>query len=112
MTTKTVDHPKSKSLPEFLPVIFANDEDDDTPGFVAAITNQAVQFDETVYRPGQDLSVVGRSLRFLSSVRLTCSCGCGATVEIESGEGGEMKELSRLMHGRIIRLTHCRLRTY
>jgi hypothetical protein len=47
---------------DFVPVIFANGEDDDIPGIVAAIENKRVQFDDKLYEPGEPLSVVRRKL--------------------------------------------------
>ena len=36
---------------DFVPVIFANGEDDDLPGIAAALQNEAVQYGEHVYLP-------------------------------------------------------------
>lgn len=46
----------------FVPVIFANGKDDDLPGIVAAIENRAVQFDEKIYRPDEDLTIFKREI--------------------------------------------------
>lgn len=46
----------------FIPVIFANGEDDDEPGLTAAANNEIVQFDETVYQPGQPITIVNRKI--------------------------------------------------
>ena len=47
----------------FIPVIFANGEDDDEPGLTAAANNEIVQFDETVYQPGQPITITNRQIR-------------------------------------------------
>lgn len=66
---------------EFVPVIFANGEDDDTPGFVAAIQNEAVQFDDVIFKPGEGLEITGRMLRF---------CVGGITVAYHDGTMGQL----------------------
>lgn len=53
-----------KTLPKFVPVIFANGNDDDLPGFEAAVKNVAVQYREKIYQPGEPIEIVGTYLRF------------------------------------------------
>lgn len=48
----------------FVPVIFANGEDDDLPGLEAAVTGGPVQFDEKIYRTGDRLEIRGRTMAF------------------------------------------------
>lgn len=45
------------------PIIFANDEDDDPPGLIAAIENRWVLFDDRLYQPGEPLIIERRRLR-------------------------------------------------
>lgn len=47
-----------------VPVIFANGEDDDLPGFTAALRNEPVLFGETIYQPGEDITINGKRLAF------------------------------------------------
>ncbi len=49
---------------EWLPVIFANGEDDDGPGVAAYISGKKVQFDDEVFPPEKDLHIVGRFMVF------------------------------------------------
>ena len=64
----TIDKPRDKVRPKldlgllFVPVIFANGEDDDVPGLVAAIEHKPVQFDERIYAPDEDIVISGRSI--------------------------------------------------
>lgn len=46
----------------FVPVIFANGEDDDLPGLAAAVENRHVQFDDRIYKPGEELIIDRRHL--------------------------------------------------
>jgi hypothetical protein len=46
----------------FVPVIFANGQDNDLPGIIAAIENRAVQFDEKIYQPGEAIEISKRVL--------------------------------------------------
>ncbi len=55
----------------FVPVIFANGEDDDTQGLIAAIENERVQFDEKIYDPGEHISISDRKI-LLSPAVFTC----------------------------------------
>jgi hypothetical protein len=56
------ERPTTKSLPRFVPVIFANGEDDDGPGLQACFDNEAVQFDDRIYEPGEPVSIFGRRI--------------------------------------------------
>lgn len=53
-----------------VPVIFANGEDDDLPGLVAAIENRRVQFDDRIYEPGEPLIIRERSLRSSQPIQI------------------------------------------
>jgi len=78
MDTDTLDRPVTAPKFELLPVIFANGEDDDLPGLVAAVLNEKVQFDERTYAPGEPIEIVGRSLLLSKGL-----CILGATDEVE-----------------------------
>lgn len=62
METTTIERPAAKQLPRFVPVIFANGQDNDSPGLQAACDNEAVQFDDRVYEPGESIDIIGRTL--------------------------------------------------
>lgn len=55
---------ETKTAIDFLPVIFANGEDDDSVGFAAALENAPVLFDGRVYRPGEAIKIIGRKMCF------------------------------------------------
>lgn len=55
---------RKEVLPDFVPVIFANGEDDDLPGFEAAVWNQRVQYDDHIYEVGEAIRIVGRNMYF------------------------------------------------
>jgi hypothetical protein len=64
-----------KNMPEWVPVIFANGEDDDTPGLIALFTNEKVQLDETIYKPGEAVTIVARRLVVTHSFKIVYSDG-------------------------------------
>jgi hypothetical protein len=66
--TATMTKPKTKL--DFVPVIFANGVDDDLPGIAAALRNERVQYEETIYEPFEDIFVFKKKLAF-SCARLT-----------------------------------------
>ena len=57
-------------LPEFIPVIFANGEDDDSDGIQAAVNNKKVLYGDTIYQPGQDLVVAKMTLCINKLIRV------------------------------------------
>jgi len=57
MDTILLERPVSKEMPEWVPVIFGNGEDDDTPGIVASLTNEKVQVGDVIFAPGEDVYV-------------------------------------------------------
>lgn len=48
---------RTKPLPRFVPVIFANGVDDDLPGIEAALRDEAVQLDGVICEPGDPVVV-------------------------------------------------------
>lgn len=46
----------------FIPVIFANGEDDDLPGLIAAVRNERVLYGQKVYEPDESICVRNRTL--------------------------------------------------
>jgi hypothetical protein len=63
MSTGLLEKPRrARGLPRFVPVIFANGEDDDGPGLQACADNEAVQFDDRVFEPGEAIMICGRKL--------------------------------------------------
>ena len=46
----------------FVPVIFANNFDDDLPGLVAALRNEPVHFAWHIYSPGENIRIEDRML--------------------------------------------------
>lgn len=40
---------------DFVPVIFGNGEDNDCPGLLAAIGNERVQYEDTIYKPNESI---------------------------------------------------------
>ena len=62
---------KTESRVDFLPVIFANGIDDDSVGFVAALENARVLFDDKVYQPGEAIKIIGRKMCFDRGVIVT-----------------------------------------
>lgn len=55
---------------EPIPVIFANNEDIDNPGLLAAVNNEKVIFDGKTYQPGDSIEVVGRIILFVPPLNL------------------------------------------
>jgi hypothetical protein len=51
-----------KILPRFVPVIFANGEDDDAPGLQACFDDEAVQLDGRIHEPGETVEICGRHI--------------------------------------------------
>lgn len=62
--------PKTDLSALFVPVIFANGEDDDLAGLLATFRDEAVLFGDRVYQPGEDVSVIQRSLRMSRRLRV------------------------------------------
>lgn len=48
---------------DFVPVIFANGEDDDLPGLTAAIRNERVQYGDRIYKHGEEIIIHDKVLR-------------------------------------------------
>ena len=60
----------------FVPVIFANGEDDDLPGLIAAIQDEAVQVGDVIVQPGDPIVLVGVHLRICAGqIIITDSSG-------------------------------------
>lgn len=62
--TDVIERRLTKLNVEWLPVIFANGEDDDGPGIAAYVSGNKVQFDDEVYLPEKDLHIFGRKMVF------------------------------------------------
>jgi hypothetical protein len=65
---------EKKPLPPFYPVIFADGETSDTPGFTAACANDFVMFDDRLYMPGETIRIYGRRI-YLPEPITNCSGG-------------------------------------
>lgn len=65
------EKPKTKKLPEFVPVIFANGIDDDTPGFVALFTHEKVQYGEKIYKPNESIHITNATMVITRSMVIT-----------------------------------------
>jgi hypothetical protein len=85
MTTDTLEKPKTELDVEFVPVIFANGEDDDTPGLIAALKNEKVLFDENIYLPFERIEIIKRDL--VITEKIFCYTE-GEEVEIPDGYVG------------------------
>lgn len=70
MDIALLDRPETQSKFELIPVIFANGEDDDTTGLIAAIRNQKVLYEESVYQPGEPISIYGKTLYCAKSIAI------------------------------------------
>lgn len=70
MDADVMERPRTDLRDMFVPVIFANGEDDDTPGFVAAVEDRAVMFDDRVYQPGENITVDRRVLIFTKGLHI------------------------------------------
>lgn len=77
----------------FVAVIFANGEDDDLPGLIAAAKNEPVQLDEKIYKPGETIRIVARKMLF----------NCGQIVIHQSS--GELRMPPKPYAGRIVEIT-------
>lgn len=64
MSTKLKTRPTGDLNAVFIPVIFANGEDDDLPGIVAALEGRDVLYNESVVRPADPLLIYKRRLRW------------------------------------------------
>lgn len=62
--------PVTKKMPEWVPVIFANGIDDDTPGLLAAMSNEKVQFGEKIYQPTEGIYIRGKDIRLRQSMTI------------------------------------------
>ena len=69
MQSDTMERPKTAPLPRFLPVIFANGEDDDFPGLQAFCDDEDVTFDGRVIGVGESLTIRRRHIVLTSSPR-------------------------------------------
>lgn len=75
-TNDTLLERTTETLPEFVPVIFANGKDDDSYGVAAWLKqDQRVQFDGRIYAPGEHIVISGRSMRFERGVKVEASDG-------------------------------------
>lgn len=68
MSIDTLKRPNKDLDNIFVPVIFANGEDDDIPGLVAAIEHKWVQFDGHIYKPHEDIVIHNRHLVMSRSI--------------------------------------------
>lgn len=108
MTPDTLTRPITKLLPRFVPVIFANGDDDDLPGLIAALTNEAVQFDETIYDPGVSIYVGGRPgerryLRLRRAIRVEWANGDS----LQFGLGSDLVVIRPVPSPRQLHFDHC-----
>lgn len=92
---------------KFVPVIFANGRDDDLPGFVAALKNEDVQFEDRVYRPGERLVLDRQTLAFSCNGMHIVVAGddsqhCHMPYGID-----EPLRLAKVEPGRFIQITNC-----
>ena len=60
---KTETKRKTQVAFDFVPVIFANGEDDDLPGLTAAFRNEKVLYGERVYKPGEEIAITRRKIK-------------------------------------------------
>lgn len=91
----------ARKMPEWVPVIFANGEDDDTPGLIACFANEKVQYGERVYRPDEDMVITGVSMVITKGIRLlsgegsmTIAPGAAEIIDISLSEGFRKVEIS------------------
>ena len=75
MTTLSARRLKLKTLPRFVPVIFANGEDDDAPGLQACFDDEPVQYENRIYEPGEAVTIFGRHLILSRAVIARCTTG-------------------------------------
>ncbi|WP_114214201.1 MULTISPECIES: hypothetical protein [Brucella/Ochrobactrum group] len=62
--TDVIEKRLTKLNIEWVPVIFANGEDDDGPGVAAYVSGRKVQFGDEIYPPEKDLLITGRQMVF------------------------------------------------
>lgn len=67
LVRKKSPHAKPREQWDFVPVIFANGVDDDLMGIEAAVKNERVQYEEKVYKPGEDITIDGKKIRLKCS---------------------------------------------
>lgn len=58
----TILLPKTDLKTLFIPVIFANGEDDDVPGLIAAFENKPVLYNDKTYHIDEDIEIIGKTL--------------------------------------------------
>lgn len=102
-----VDTMERVKLPDFHPVIFANGEDDDFPGIVAAMENKPVYFLERLYRPGEQISVAFKTIRVSNYIAVEDEY---RNVTLVFGDGYGAPHIVRIKDGKLkreIRFQNC-----
>lgn len=104
-----LERPEEKTMPEWVPVIFANGADDDLPGFVAMFENRKVQLGDKIYKP--DEAMILHDLRLRLSRQLKVVLLEGTITFIAGRPWSEDRDVVVLHHrnGRNITITHCRV---
>ena len=67
---RTMTKAESEFKLDFVPVIFANGDDDDTTGMIAALNDDCVQYNDKIYEPGEDLEFIESKFGFNRQILL------------------------------------------
>lgn len=92
---------------DFVPVIFANGEDDDGPGLTAALTNQRVQFMDKIYQPNQDMILINCKFALTVPINLVDPVS-GRTMKFEDINIPGFTFVTKL--GRVVLIQYCLVR--
>lgn len=65
-----MNRPRTDLRDMFVPVIFANGEDDDIPGVIAAIEDRPVMYEDRIYQPGEAVTVVMKRVLFTKGLHI------------------------------------------
>ena len=93
-----------------MPIIWADGENDDLPGVVAAVRNEFVQFDGDIYAPGRSIAVIGRTMRLSAGMIFI------GPDSVETGRfpvppvqpaSGRWVTVSAVIKGRSVEITNC-----
>jgi hypothetical protein len=105
--TDTLLRTRTKAKLSEMPRIFADGKNDDSPGFAAAIKNEAVEYDGTVYKPGEDIEVSKRHVRLGSRLIVRGPDAAPIDPIEEMKRGPYVLILVPRPWGRLIGILHC-----
>lgn len=101
----TATKPKTETGFNLIPCIFANGEDDDLPGFIAAMMNKRVLVIDDIAEPDEDITLEGLQLVFSRSLRIISIDG---VMDLGSPDK-DIVEIRLPLDGRTIKFSNCHI---